>query len=108
MGKVKKFNFPSFEGWKEKGFEYKGQIGDYHVDIRSVCWSTSKENPETTYSIAASTRDNPLNVYSPTIYRETFHYMHDDEKNLKNWYEEQTKKFNEFWEKFIRETYFEN
>ena len=107
MPKVKKFEFPTYEEWKENEFSYMmGKMGDYYVDIRAVSWSTSKEHPETVYSIAASTRENPLNIYSPTIYRETFHYFHDDEKNLKDWYEKEVIKFHEFWEKFILKSYF--
>ena len=105
---VKKFNFPSFEDWKEKGFEYRGKLGDYYLDIRPVSWSVNTDKPKTVYSIAVSTRENPLNVYSPTIYRETFHYLHDEEKNLQNWYEKQVEDFNAFWKNFILKTYTEN
>ena len=106
--KVKLFDFPTFEVWKKHAFIYRGRVGEYFVEIRATSWGTRPDAPETNYSIAVSTRENPMNIYSPTMYKELFSYKHDNEDNLKNWYEEQTKKFNEFWEKFILRSYFEN
>ena len=101
MSKIKHFPIPSFEEWMIKK-DLRIQLGEYYLHIRPDCWG----NGHTVYGFAAAADDNPLNIYSKTIFSKHKEIENGNIEELKKWYEETVKQFKEFWENYIYKTYF--
>lgn len=105
MMTVKKFNFPTFEGWN-KGNEWSQKIGSFTCRVATVGWGCNG-NTKNDYQIAISKSDNPLNIYSPKLFNDFISCDVKDNNSLQYWYENAIKNANSKWEKYILETYFE-
>ena len=109
---IKAFQFPpfdewknSFDGWPNPSEGFKQTIGAYTCVI-DLFASGVNGNQINTYKAAIAASSNPLNIYTKTIFLESFQSNRSDSEGLKKWYEDVTKQLNEEWKRFIAETYF--
>ena len=103
--KVRRFNLPTFEEWKQKNNSVEITLGAYRVEIRAFCWG----NGYTEYAFAmALSNCNALNVYTDKLFSSRFKYEYETgEMGLKNWYDSTVATFYDFWEQHIKAMYFE-
>ena len=104
---VKKFNFPSFEQFRKHN-KFEKSVGTYKACLAVFSWNVDGEHK--TYHFAMSSDFNPLNIYSRQIFFRRFDWTPESDKNgeFEAWYNKTLAEFEEFWDKFIKETYLEN
>lgn len=100
--KVKTFNFPSFEEWRNNEYKYSTSIGVFKCVIKPVCLG----NGETTYAIAVAADPLPTNIYVDKIIYHAFEVKREQTDILKVWYENIIKRVNQEWSDYIK-TYIE-
>lgn len=102
--KIKFCNFPTFEEWHKNNCKFESKLGEYNIRIDIFSWNMEGGK---TYAFGVAANQNPLNIYSTTVYYSSFSQEVEDKEGLQNWYEGQIKHFKEFWENYIYNTYFE-
>ena len=103
--RIKFCNFPTFEEWYKNNCKYESKIGEYIVRIDIFSW---KMDGGKTYAFGVASNQNPLNIYSNTVFYSSFSCEKGEVDSLQNWYETQIERFKEFWKNYIYDTYFEN
>ena len=101
--KFKKWNFPTFEEWDEKGRDYKGSLGEFYCEIKAVSWG----NEEANYGVGISTSNVPHNFYVDRVVSDYRRLNMSDRESIREWYNTAIKIVQEKWEKYLMETYFE-
>lgn len=103
--KVRRFNLPTYEEWKERNHKAEVNLGAYRVEIRTFCWG----NGYTEYDFAmALSNCNVLNVFTEKLFSSSFKHVYEDgEDGLKNWYDSTVATFYDFWEQYINAMYLE-
>ena len=95
------FNIPTFEVWVSKGKKFKGNLGEYVLEIAPYSWSENS----VMFGFAAATSQTPLNMRTKTVYHSYFSCSYEDIDSLRVWYEKQATQFNSYWEKYITENF---
>lgn len=100
--KVKTFDFPSFEEWRNNEYKYSTSIGVFKCVIEPFCWG----NGETTYAIAVAADPIPTNIYVNKIIYHVVEIKSEQTDILKVWYENIIKRVNREWADYMK-TYIE-
>lgn len=103
--KVRHFNLPTFEEWRQKNNEVEIVLGAYCVRIAKFSWNHS--SVEYIFAMSLANR-NPLNVYTDKLFNGKFEYKYEDDiSELKRWYDSTVATFYDFWEQYINSLYLE-
>lgn len=108
--KIKTFHFPSFEDWYKDGefgeVSYTEEIGEITCKIAITGWGCNG-NPLNDFEVAVSTCLNPTNIYSDKIICHRRKIRYDNTEEIREWYDEVTKKVNQEWMQYIYDKFLE-
>ena len=99
--KVRLFSIPTFNEWVANGKKTECKLGEYTLHIRPFSWSDNS----VMYAFGVAANENPLNVYTKTIYHSYFSCGFEDVEPLREWYEKQVSQFNAYWQKYVTENF---
>ncbi len=103
--KVRRFNLPTFEEWKQKNKGVEIVLGAYRVEIRTIAWGDGY----TKYGFAmALSNCNAHNIYTDRLFSSEFKYEYQaGEDGLMQWYDSTVATFYDFWNQYINAMYLE-